>query len=486
MSIADRCPAGLFLFVILVAVPLTAQSGGDPGARVDAVFADWATRSAPGCAVAADLEGLRVLERAYGLADLEHGVANSPGTIFEAGSVSKQFTAAAIILLALDGALSLDDDVRRYVPELPDYGDPITIRHLLNHTSGLRDWGSVAALSGWGRGERTHSHDHVLEILSRQSALNYGPGEAYSYTNSGYNLLAVIVDRVSGQSFADFSRTRIFEPLGLSDTAWRDDYRRIVPGRAAAYSPRDDGWAIDRPIEHVHGNGGLLTTVHDLLRWDRALAAGELGGAGNGPELVRLMHEQGVLNDGTVISYAAGLQIGTRHGVPQVVHTGATAGYRAFLGRYPDQQLSVALLCNTAGANPGALGGQVVDLLLEGLVAGISAADVVASQPGGPTGTGLDASDPAPRYEPTPDQLAGYVGSYHSADAETTFTVTIEEGALVVARRPASRFVLQPVSADLFRGPGLFRFHRDADGRVTQLGVEAPRVHDIRFQRLDD
>jgi CubicO group peptidase (beta-lactamase class C family) len=200
-----------------VTPPPAAPPAPVPGleAAVDGIFERWDSELTPGCVVAADLAGERVLSRAYGMADLEHGIPNRPETILEAGSVSKQFAAAAVVLLALDGALSLDDDVRRHVPEVPDYGAPITIRHLLNHTSGLRDWGAVAALSGWGRSDRTHDHAHVLDIIGRQTALNYPPGDAYSYTNSGYNLLAVIVERVSGTSFADFSRDRIFEPLGL-------------------------------------------------------------------------------------------------------------------------------------------------------------------------------------------------------------------------------------------------------------------------------
>jgi CubicO group peptidase (beta-lactamase class C family) len=553
--------AALAALVVLAAAPRLAQpqvpAHPHPAIeeRVDAIFQRWDSDATPGCAVAARLEGEPALARAYGMADLEHGIPNAPTTIFEAGSVAKQFTAAAIVLLALDGALSLDDDVRRFVPELPDYGATITIRHLLHHTSGLRDWGSVAALSGWGRSERTHDHDHVLDILSRQSALNYTPGEAYSYTNSGYNLLAIIVHRVSGQPFADFSRQRLFEPLGLADTRWRDDYRRIVPRRSAAYAIRDDEIIIDRPLEHVHGNGGLLTTVEDLLRWDRAMASGELGG----PEFVRLMHQPGVLNDGRRISYAAGLQVGARHGVPEVRHTGATSGYRAFLGRYPDQDLAVALLCNVGAANPGALGEQVVDLLLEGRIPapqppprrptvdvtsaelqaltglyrdartdeplrlvidddGLRSADGSRLLPRSPTvfdvgSTGtiftfesapvghrprirvttadadhpdlqVGAFEPVEPMEPNPDELAAFVGAFYSPDAETMVTILVDDGRLVMRRRPDARFPLTAVYPDVFRGPGIVRFHRDASGRVTELAIRQPRVHDMRFQRL--
>lgn len=533
----------------------------DAVARVDRIFARWNTLQTPGCAVAADVNGRTVLSRAYGMADLEHGIPNRAATIFEAGSVSKQFAAAALALLALDGKLSLDDDVRTHVPELPVYGAPITLRHLLNHTSGLRDWGSVAALSGWGRGQRTHSHTHVVDILSRQSALNYPPGEAYSYTNSGYNLIAVIVERVSGTSFAEFSRQRIFEPLGLRDTQWRDDYRRIVPGRAAAYTTRGDSFAIDRPIENVHGNGGLLTTVADLIRWDRALAGGEVGG----PEFVRLMHEQGVLNDGTVISYASGVQIGSRRGVPEVSHTGATAGYRAFLARYPDQNLSVAVLCNVSAVSPGGVGGEVADVFLEGLApqrpaapaprasaaVRLSAAELQAKAglyrdvrsweplrlvvenaalrvddgsrlaPLSPTVFRVGDSDrnfvfepaasgsrlriretvrhaddqphevaayePVEAFAPGATELAAYTGTFHSDDAEATFTLSVQRGQLAMHRRDGARLVLTPVYPDVFRtGLGLVRFHRDGQGRISEFGVRQARVYDMRFQRVAD
>lgn len=557
-----KMPNRLLPLLLLIALPgsLAAQVPADVKSRVDRVFAPWNSHETPGCAVAADLEGQTVLSEAYGMADLEHGIPNRATTIFEAGSVSKQFTAGAIVLLALDGKLTLEDDVRKYVPELPDYGQPVTIRHLLNHTSGLRDWGSVAAISGWGRGDRTHSHSHVLDILGRQTALNYPPGEAYSYTNSGYNLLAVIVDRVSGIPFAEFSRQRIFEPLGMASTQWRDDYRRLVPGRATAYMRREDGIAIDRPIENVYGNGGLLTTVGDLVRWDRALASGEIGGA----EFVRLMHEPGVLNDGSAISYASGIQIGTRQGVRQVSHTGATAGYRAFLGRYPDQGLTVAVLCNVGAVSPGGVGGEVVEVFLDELAprpatpmraahpeVQLSTAElenkaglyrdqrtwepmrivvdegVLRVEDGLPltplslavfrAGDGdrhfvfepaplgsrprirvtvrhaddepheVGVYEPVEAYTPGAEELEVYIGSFHSDDAETTFTVRVEDDQLVMHRRPDTRVVLTPVYPDVFRGRlGLVRFHRDHRGVISELGLRQSRVHDLRFQRIPE
>ncbi len=180
-------------------------------------------------------DGKPIVQKAYGMADLEHDAPNRADTIFEAGSVSKQFTAAAVLLLAQDGKLSLDDPVRKYVPELPDYGAPLTIRHMLHHTSGLRDWGEVASIAGWPRTSRVYTHAHVIDILCRQKALNFPSGAQYSYSNSGYNLAAIIVSRVSGKTFAEFSNERIFAPLGMTKTSWRDDYTRVVKGRAIAY-----------------------------------------------------------------------------------------------------------------------------------------------------------------------------------------------------------------------------------------------------------
>ena len=246
--------------------------------QVDAIFSTWTT-STPGCAVGVSEDGRIVLEKAYGMADLEHDVPNRPDTIFEAGSVSKQFTAAAVLLLARDGKLSLDDKVRKYIPEMPDVAADVTIRQMLNHTAGLRDWGGLAAIEGWPRTSRVHTHAHVLDFVSRQRMLNFEPGTRWSYSNTGYNLAAVLVSRVSGMSFADFTKARIFQPLSMNNTSWRDDHTRIVKRRAIAYSEQKAVFSTLMPFENVHGNGGLLTTVGDLLLWQRNFENPRVGDA---------------------------------------------------------------------------------------------------------------------------------------------------------------------------------------------------------------
>ena len=524
----------------------SAQTPPDAANEVDRIFERWTGVTSPGCAVGVRKDGLTVLERAYGMADLEHGVPNTPSTRFEGGSLSKQFTAGAVILLALDGALSLEDDVRKYIPEVPDYGHTITLKHLLTHTSGLRDWGSVAGISGWGREERTHDHDWVLDIVSRQSALNFVPGHEYSYSNTGYNLLAIVVGRVSGMPFADFSRERIFEPLGLGLTEWRDDYRRIVPGRSTAYRTRDGGgsWEIDRPIEHVHGNGGILTTVADLGVWNEALEDGRLGG----PDFVRLMHETGVLNDGSRIRYASGLVVGASMGVPSVTHTGSTAGYRAFLGRYPEQDLSVAMICNAANVPTGGTGARIARAYLGAAARDPVAPDYAAAasqedarraglyhdpvtgdtrelvfadgvlhdgstpllrldertfQVGDgdaryvfDSGTGRvgfeeeswaysnQRWEPVEPWSPSAPELAAFTGTYHSDDAETTYVVSMEDVGLTVWQRPGVTRELAPLYRDAFGMGGMIvRFRRDAAGDVEALSLSLGRVYDMRFER---
>jgi len=434
-------------------------------AAVDAVFSRW-TRATPGCAVGVGVNGKSVLERAYGMADLEHDVANAPDTIFEAGSVAKQFTAAAVLLLAQDGKLSLDDPVRKYVPELPDYGVPLTIRHMLTHTSGLRDWGAIAGIAGWPRGRRAHTHAHVLDIVSRQKALNFTPGSNWSYSNTGYNLSAIIVSRASGQSFAEFSRDRIFKPLRMTRTSWRDDYTRIVKHRAIAYSPQADGFAQDMPFENVHGNGGLLTTVGDLLRWNENFVAPTVGGK----EFVAQQQTAAPVGDGRS-DYALGLYIGRYRGVPEVFHSGSTAGYRAFLTRYPKQNLSVAVLCNTGNANATQYAHAVAEAYLGSVVGPVPAVAAAPNRPAAPP-------------KPAAADLSAYLGRYSSDEAETEFLIELAGEDLVLKRRPDTALRMTMTGTDAFTVPslGTITFRRDG-GRVNALSVKLDRVWDLRFDR---
>ncbi len=466
LTFSQQLPAQVVTQVARAQAPPSA----DLTRLTDRVFARWDSTSsvAPGCAVAIDRAGAPRFSRAWGRADLEFDVPISASTIFEAGSISKQFTAAATVLLALDGKLGLDDDVRRYMPELPVYERPITIRHLLNHTSGLRDWGDIASLGGWPRGMRRYTHDDVLQIIARQSALNYPPGDRYSYTNSGYNLLAMIVSRVSGTSFAEFSRTRLFEPLGLMHTQWRDDFTRIVKGRAQAYEFAGGHWRLDMPFENVHGNGGLLTTVGDLLTWTGMLEHP----APAWSELVDSMHVRGRLTNGDTISYALGLFVDDYRGVRRVQHGGATAGYRANVVRYPDRGLSIAVLCNAANAAPGTYVNRLSDSLLVDVLA--AATSVAAA---------ADSAAP-PAWSPSVAELESFVGEYGSDDVASMLRVRMDSGQLVVELAPGKSFELQPRSRDSFSGLARgVRFTRDSAGRVSALHTSSSRAYYVVWTR---
>ncbi len=450
--------------IVGLSVARSASAQVSPTA-VDKIFARWTTAS-PGCAVGVAVDGKTVLTRAYGMADLEHDVPNTPETIFESGSVAKQVTAMAVLLLARDGKLSLDDAVSKHLPELPDYSTPLTIRHMLNHTSGLRDWGSVAGIAGAPRTTREYTHAHVLDIVSRQKALNFPPGTEWSYSNTGFNLAAIIVSRVSGMSFAEFSKTRIFAPLGMTRTSWRDDHTRIVKGRAMAYTSASDGYRLNMPFENVHGNGGLLTTVGDLLKWNENFVAPVVGDRA----LVTEQSTAGRYRDGRALEYGLGLYVHDYRGMKNVYHGGSTAGYRAHLNRFPDAHISVAVLCNVSTGDATRSANLVSDLSLSGL------------KPVTPT----SPAQPAPAMTPAPTavQLAEFVGAYWSDEAEVNFTVAVENGALVLKRRPDATIALIAVGPDTFRGSiGIVSFRRDATGKINSLSVKQDRVWDLRFQR---
>jgi CubicO group peptidase (beta-lactamase class C family) len=535
------------LSVSLIAIASAAFLGSrtaaqGPGAsiqpQVDKLFSRW-TASTPGCAVGADVKGQPVVRAAYGTADLEHDVPITLDTIFEVGSVSKQFTAAAVLLLARDGKLSLDDKVRTYLPELPDVAAAITVRQMLNHTAGLRDWGSLAGIAGWPRTTRVHTHAHVLDIVSRQRMLNFEPGTRWSYSNTGYNLAAILVGRVAGMSFADFTKARIFEPLGMKDTSWRDDYTRIVKRRAIAYDELKGVFSTLMPFENVHGNGGLLTTVGDLLKWNANFAKPIVGDA----RFVEEMERRTKFNDGREHEYALGLYVDTYRGRREVDHSGGTAGYIAHLSRYPDHAVSVAVMCNVRSGNATNHAKAIADLLLPpgraadspaseplnaeegpryaGLYRSLKPAAVVtisvqndrlASSSFGPLtrvarhrfdaggvyvlefdgrflrvtdefGTADDYERVEP-WKPGVQELKPIAGRYVSDELQTSVDVVLEGERLIVKRDAAAPAPLTPVFPDGFSSSGgWILVRRDASGRVTGFSVNQERVWDLRFTR---
>lgn len=357
------------------ALPITAEKA----LQIDGVFAPWDNTHSPGCALGVSQNGTPVYTRGYGMSNLEYDVPITPNSVFDVASVSKQFTAFAIALLASEGKLSLDDDVRRYLPELPDYGRQITIRHLLTHTSGLRNTGDLFDLAGWRVSQRNSSsasaasplqepvtEDDVLRMAVRQKSLDFVPGSEFFYNNSGYTLLGVIVTRVSGRSLSEFAAARIFGPLGMRDTHFRDDPNIVVPRRASAYRPRPGGgWWTSIPLSTTVGPWGLETTVGDLLKWQQNFVDARVGGRAVSDE----MQTPGRLNDRRSTGYGFGLFMGIDGQMRRVGHGGGDFGYKAELVayhsiRHPGKHLAIAILCNGRTIDPQRLARLVADIVL--------------------------------------------------------------------------------------------------------------------------
>ncbi len=470
----------LCLVVLLLApnvtrAQATTELSAEQKAKIDAVFVNYDKTDSPGCALGLIKGGQLIYARGYGMANLEHGIPNGPKLVYDIGSTSKQFTAASIVLLAQQGKLTLDDEVRKWIPELPQYQRPVTIRHLLHHTSGLRDYLTLFNLAGVNFDDVTTEAD-ALKIIARQKELNFTPGDEWLYSNSGFFLLSIIVKRASGKSLAEFARENIFEPLGMKHTLFLDNHKRIVPGRATGYSPAPKGgFQIEMSGFEQTGDGAVQTSVEDLLLWDRNFYEPKVGGAA----LLKQLLEKGVLNDGKAHPYALGLFVDDYKGLPQVSHGGSWAGYRAELMRFPEHKFSIACLCNLAASNPTGLAQQVADIYL---------AD--SFKPGKlpvkllPGGGPQNSPAPGEAFAPSAERLGEFTGTYYSEELDTTYKLSVEDGKLTTANRNGNKRSLQPTVTDAFRAGGLqFVFQRNAKGEIESFGVQAGRTRNLLFMK---
>jgi CubicO group peptidase (beta-lactamase class C family) len=430
------------------APPRTAAVDVAPDARVDAIFSAFDKTTSPGCTVGVYQDDRILYQRAYGMANLDHDVALKPDSVFHVASVSKQFTAAAILLLAQDGKLSLDDEVRKYIPELPDFGHKITIRHLGNHTSGIRDQWSLLGLAGWRYSRDLITDDDALEVLSRQQDLNFTPGERHLYSNSGFTLMAIIVSRVSGKSFRDFTTERIFKPLGMVNTHFRDNFAEIVKNQAYGYAPSRDTFRLSVTNFDTAGATSLLTTVGDMAKWFRNFDDPTVGGT----TLIAGLLERGVLNNGKPIDYAFGISHGTYRGLPVVSHGGSDAGYRSAFVRFPNQRFGVATLCNISNVNPTDLSYRVADIFLGDKLKPAQS----------------NATEALPEVPMTAEQLARYAGYYWNRTDFIGRRITMDNGSLYTAGG-GDRLRLKPVGERRFElatpgGRMPLTFEEDARG----------------------
>ena len=465
--------------ILLAAAAAGAAQGPDP-AEVDKVFADQTKPGSPGCALAVARNGKLLYEKGYGLANIEERVPITPQSVFDIGSTSKQFTAASILLLAQQGKLSLDDDIRKHLPELPDYGHRISILHLLNHTSGLRDYLALFELAGINVDSVTTDGD-ALAIIAHQKALNFEPGSEWLYSNSGYFLLSLIVKRTGGKTLAEFAAENIFRPLGMSHTLYRDLHTLVVPDRALAYEPREKegGYAVNVSYFEQTGDGAVHTSVEDLLKWDENFYTGKVGGQ----RLLAEIQEPGRLKSGKVLDYAKGFSVGTYRGLRRVDHGGAWGGYRAQLLRFPDQHFSVVCLCNVADGSPERRALEVADLYLAPEMRG----------PRPETPAGARERKKKETVAMAREELEAYAGSFHSEELRATYSLAVDGGKLMLSGivsgdgflRAEEHLELRPVGPELFvvDEEGLeFRFRR-ANGRPAGFRLDAGRTKGLEFAR---
>lgn len=522
-----------------------AQTWQDTVARIEKFFTRYSADK-PGASLTIARNGKVLYSKTWGMADMEHSIPLSTTSPTEAGSVSKQFTAAAILLLEQEGKLSLDDDVRKYIPELPKYDQPITLRQMMQHTSGLKDWGAIAAMSGWQRSTKTYDNDDALYILTKQKTLNNKPGDEFLYSNSGYNLFAIIVQRVSGMSLAEYSKKKIFEPAGMKHTEWRANFKKIVPNRALAYARQGNEWMTDMPNEYVYGNGGLLTTTEDLVKWNEFYAANKLGAGG----LLQRQVATSTFNNGMPNIYAAGLFIQRFRDSLIWTHNGATASYRANLDYFPTMGLSIAFLSNTSAfdrdtlnvpvelrriflslpATPATVttttppvftvaaeklesytgwfrdtrtGGGTQLRVTEGKLVNTAGRPVVPIAEGVFNAGGNRAVFHSTKNtiylispdndtillvrEPAPElnesNINAYAGEYYSDETESRITLWAEGGKLYLKIKTADRFELRPTYKDGFESPfGPIRFFRDG-GKVKSFYFSTGRARNVGFEK---
>jgi CubicO group peptidase (beta-lactamase class C family) len=535
----------LVSFVVVVLLVGAEAYAQDKTSEIDKIFG-WAKPDAPGCAVAVSQHGKPVVNRAYGSADLERDVPLSTGSIFDAGSLRKQFVAAAILLLVEEKRLSLSDDVRKHIPELPDYGHKITVDHLLTHTSGLRDWTGLLPLAG--------GDPDALTLILRQRGLNFAPGDEWSYSNSGYVLLTEIVARTSGMRFSEFTRKRLFEPLGMKTTRYADDLKEIIKHRALAYEKAGTSWKMDMLLDNDRGGGGaLFTTAGDLLIWNDALTNGRLGAF-----VSDKLQGQAMLNNGRKLSYARGLIVDTYGDGKLVWHSGGAAGYHSWLGRLPAQGLSIAVMCNSDAMAATALAHRVAEQFAPAAPANEDGpppalpADALAGvnsktglffdeQTGEPMRLALDrgrfrvAGGPglvaltndrfrrwgasvqfmsqdafelnfvspdafelksmegkvtryrrAQPYAPTAADLQAFAGRYESDELGAVLEMSPGKDGLKGRANDSSAALpeFKPVAPDTFQLAGvILRFRRDKAGKVVALDYSNPVVRNVTFTR---
>lgn len=438
-------------------------------APVDQLFAEWDRPDSPGAALAVVRDGAVIYKRWYGSANLEYNIPITPSTVFDIASVSKQFAGMAVAMMIEQGKISLDDDIHKYLPEVPDFGKTVTVRHLVHHISGIRDWVQSLAIAGW-RMDDVITFEHIMKMVRHQKELNHDPGDEYIYSNTNYNLLAEIVMRLSGQTFREYTDANIFKPLGMLNTHFQDDHEMVVKNRACSYYKGDE-FKISVNNLMALGSSSLHSTAEDLAKWIINFDEKRVGGAA----VIEQMHQQGILNNGEKISYAFGLNVSEYRGLRNANHGGSWAGFRSHLVHFPDQRFGVVILSNLGGVDTAKLTRQVTDIYLAEQLA-----------PEAPKAAPQDVKAEEERPVLPEVDLGEFVGDYYCDELGTTYTIVVQNDRLVAKHRRHNDIPLNRVE-DYFVSEQWFlsqiRFQRDEENQVAGFRLTGGRVRNLRFDR---
>lgn len=436
--------------------------------QVDALFSEWDSDASPGSALGIVKDGALVYSRGYGIADLEHDIPISPTSVFYIASVSKQFVTMSVLLLEEQGKINLDDEIQVYLPDFPRYESPLTIRHFIHHTSGVRDYLTLWSLSGNDYLDYVDKNA-VYQLIKRQKTLNFTPGEKYLYSNSCYFMLAMIVEKASGESLKEFARKNIFEPLEMNNSHFHDSNLHLIKNRAFSYSPATDGYNNLIMRFDMVGSGGVYSNINDLYKWDQNFYHNVLGKGG--PDIINKMQEDGILNNGESAGYAFALHNDTYRGLKTISHGGSLAGYRTQLMRFPEQSFSVILLGNIATFNSTAMAKKVADVYLA------EAMEPMAKETAAKTSE--SAQETAPYIT---EELENYIGTYYSEELDVDYKISEKNDSLFLSVKYTEPLALKPTKADTFSYEYLkLVFKRDDKNKIIGLIVNAGRVQNLAF-----
>ena len=444
--------------------------------QVDALFSQWDKAGSPGFAIGIIRNGKMVYGRGYGMATLDYDIPLTTQSMFNIGSEAKQFTAMCIVILSRRGLLSLDDPIQKYLPETMEYEDAITIRHLIHHTSGLREYCPLGRFVGFNF-ENHIPHKAIFDLICAQKGLNHRPGTEFSYCNTGYILLAEIVRRVSGMNLRDFAEKEIFSPLGMKNTLFRNDYGALIRNRAFGHTRTDAGFRALTSDFDMIGDGGLWTTVEDLCLWDANFYDNILDGGDQ--TLIDEVTTRETLGSDEVQSYAFGLEHGTYRGLPIIFHGGRFAGHRAYLMRFPSERFSVICLSNIGGEPLRPFACQIADIYLtESFESSVDNSSMVFDSPPEEAAT--------PGEILTPEDITRYCGSYFSEELDVTYKLVVDSGRLSFALRGLEPIHLEPTGSSAFEGLwgfGRFEFEMSAIGEASEFFLCSQGVRRIKFVR---